>query len=143
GVARRVCPCSHCPYYVVHVVDVYFAVNHDEHLCQGQLPHPPKPHHYFFRLTGILLFYRYYRKTLEPAGRRHGKVDHLWVEHLDKGKERAFYDLANVRVFKYRFADHGCKVNGLAAPHDGGQSKSRKRLCRRVVAGVVAKRPFY
>src|SRR5581483_3093705 len=132
-----------CPYDVIDVMDVYFAVYHDKDLCEGQLSHSPQSHHDLFSLPGVLLFDGYYSQPLEPSCRRHRKIHHFGVEHLYERQKSTLYHRTDVGVFQDGLAHHGRKVDWIAPSHYCCKGEGGVGFWRSVVSRMVSKRPLH
>ena len=79
---------------------------------------------------------------MKDAELREVEVDHFGQDHLDHRQEDALGGFAQVRVFHGRRADDDRLVNRIAPVRDRGDVQHRVLVGQRVVAGVIAERPF-
>ena len=80
--------------------------------------------------------------VVEPAFLGQVHIDDFRESEPQQGKEQALRRLAQVGVFHRSLADYGGGVHGVAAVGQRRQVKHRIIVGQRVVAGVVAERPF-
>ena len=116
----------------------------DDHDGLGEAEHPQTPDrvHDLLGVAGERLANRDDAAVVERACDRKVVVDDLRHGHPDRRQEDPFGRLAEPRILLRRFADDDRRIDRVPAHGHRGQPEDRKRLGRRVVAGVVSEGPF-
>ncbi len=124
------------------VVGVDMGVDDDDRLRQREQPEPPDRVHDLAGLPRVALADRDDRAVMEGARDRQVVVDDLRHGGPDRRQEDPLGRLAEPCVLLRRLADDDRRVDRVSPHRHRREMEDGERLGRRVVAGVVAERPF-
>jgi len=111
---------------VLVIVNIGFAVNNNHHFIEHHLPGTPQGIHHLDSLSGIRFFNFNNNNIMKNTFRRHIHVHHFGKHaHFDGFYKNALGSLAQPRIFLWRNADDGRRINGIPAMCDTGNMKTR------------------